>query len=155
MAGVFRGAEPGSSRTLDRRACNMHAPLNIPCLSPAIFHRDIRVTVIRIQGGGRVERVRLLRIIHGTGGRNLKFSTQVGNRGWRSSRARPRVILITSFRRGQEWRQWLDSLTSWAKGGWCVENERRRFFFLFNDFLENERNGMDGMEGGVVFAIFE
>lgn len=37
----------------------------------------------------------------------------------------------------------------------CVENERRRFFFLFNDFLENERNGMDGMEGGVVFAIFE
>lgn len=54
-----------------------------PCLSPAIFHRDVRVTVIRIQGrrGKGVIRVRLLRIIHGTGGRNLKFSTRVGNRG--------------------------------------------------------------------------
>lgn len=155
MAGVFRGAEPGSSRTLDRRACNMHAPLNIPCLSPAIFHRDIRVTVIRIQGGGRVERVRLLRIIHGTGGRNLKFSTQVGNRGWRSSRARPRVILITSaWPRVETVVGQFDELGEGRMVN-CVENERRRFFFLFNDFLENERNGMDGMEGGVVFAIFE
>lgn len=34
---MLRGAEPGSSGTLDRRACNMHAPLNIPLFIPRDF----------------------------------------------------------------------------------------------------------------------